>query len=94
MELENIISACRNNGDHFFDEHTMKYWGTKLESSLIEDQYFITSELDIDGERKYVPRMALLLKPAYTIRAIGSWCDTYDQAFEAITNHVKENRIV
>ena len=45
---------------HFFDKDTMAFFNSRLETGLLKDQYFITSEQDttyknpaFNGERRY-----------------------------------------
>lgn len=53
MQMSEAKQVYKSNGGHFFDRDTMKYWGSKVESSLLKGDFFITSENACDGSRRY-----------------------------------------
>ena len=51
MTMKELINRCKEDGNHFFDERTMEFWNSRVESELFGD-YFITSEDNFDRTRK------------------------------------------
>ena len=46
MRMQEAIKKYQSTGKHFFDEDTIEFWGTKLESDLFDNRCFVTSEDD------------------------------------------------
>ena len=44
MTIADVKAKNRAVGDHFFDANTMKFFGSRIESSLYKNNTFITSE--------------------------------------------------
>ena len=44
MKISEVKSIVRSNGGHFFDKDTMKYWGSRIETSVFKNGCFVTSE--------------------------------------------------
>lgn len=50
-------AAVKAAGNHFFDPGTMRFFNSKIETSLIGRSYFVTSEYSDDpAGRRYTPR--------------------------------------
>lgn len=43
-DIESVKRANKENGYHFFDYETMKFFASRIESKLYKNQCFITSE--------------------------------------------------
>ena len=57
MTISEVKSIVRSNGYHFFDKDTMKYWGSRIETSVFKNGCFVTSEDNYDKtERLYTVR--------------------------------------
>ena len=69
IELEN-----RQNGLHFFDADTKRFFGSRIGKEVYGGCYFITSEHAgfSDTTRRYTVRMAL---PDGKIETIGEFCE-------------------
>ena len=52
LTMKDVIEHNKDTRMHFFDKETMDFWGCKIESELIDDKYFITSELNFDGSKR------------------------------------------
>ena len=57
MNMTEAKRIYKSYKGHFFDKNTMKFFGSRIESGLFKDYFFVTSELDFFGEKR-----------AYTIR--------------------------
>lgn len=55
--IAEVKEANKKNGYHFFDKETMKFFRSTIVSDLIAGQYFITSEVNPEGERSYSVRV-------------------------------------
>lgn len=56
--LRDFIHKHTLNGGRFFLSVTMRYWNSKIESELIEGEFFVTSEADMmDRTRRYSIRL-------------------------------------
>ena len=44
MTISEVKSIDKSNGGHFFDKDTMKFWGTRIETSVFKNGCFVTSE--------------------------------------------------
>lgn len=56
MTISDVKILNRKAGRHFFDHETMKFFSSKIESSLLKGNYFITSEKPPRNPRYYVIR--------------------------------------
>lgn len=52
MDLGQAIKEYNKYGGHFFSNSTMRFWKSELESGLMNNEYFITSEPDHNGENR------------------------------------------
>lgn len=79
-------------GLHFFDRDTMRYWKSRVESSLIGGRYFITSEEKwkfnehAKPERKYTVRET---KPDGRVTTLKSHIATLEDAREWLKDYRK-----
>ena len=69
-------------GLHFFDRGTMKFWKSRIESTLIRGRYFITSEAPFElggrtARRIYAVRYA---NNDGTIKTLASFLRSKDEA--------------
>lgn len=54
--MEDVRKANRELGHVWFDQATMEYHGTVVESELIDGEWFVTSDRTWDGKRAYTIR--------------------------------------
>lgn len=89
--LADVRAANQAIGNHWFDRATMRWWKTRIESSLRGGRFFITSEDEfcIDGRRPrrvYSVREAL---PDGSIKTHEHYLFDKDDAREAITRRLR-----
>lgn len=53
MNLTEAKAIYNSTGKHFFDPETMKFFGSRIESSLYKNRCFITSEKNFDGTKRF-----------------------------------------
>lgn len=53
MTLAEAKAKYNENGGHFFDRDTMRFFGSRIESDLYKNRCFITSEKNFDGTKRY-----------------------------------------
>ena len=57
MDMREAVRTYNMSGGYFFTPDTMKFWDSRIESELINNEYFVTSEPDMYGKnRKYTVR--------------------------------------
>ena len=56
--MDEIRSANRQAGRHFFEAGTMSFFHSRIETGVIADEYFITSEQFEDAPRTFTVRRA------------------------------------
>lgn len=56
--LRDVVTANDDAGRHWFEDDTMQFFKSRLESDLIDGRYFITSEHGPYGPRAFTIRMA------------------------------------
>ena len=56
--LQDVVRANDKAGRHWFEDDTMQFFKTRLESDLIDGLYFISSERGPHGPRAFSVRMA------------------------------------
>ena len=56
--LQDVVRANDEAGQHWFDADTMEFFKSRLESDLIDGRYFISSEHGPYGPRAFSVRMA------------------------------------
>lgn len=54
--ISDVRAANKQLGHHFFDKDTMKFFKSKIESGLIKQRFFITSEQPQSGPRQFKVR--------------------------------------
>ena len=58
--IAEIVKANKEAGQYFFSPDTMAFWGSKVETDVIEGCYFVTSEDNYDrSEKVFKVRKAL-----------------------------------
>jgi hypothetical protein len=58
--IAEIVTANKEAGQYFFSPDTMAFWGSKVETDVIEGCYFVTSEDNYDrSEKVFKVRKAL-----------------------------------
>lgn len=55
-EVQQAVTA---SGDHWFDRSAMRLFGTRVGRSLYAGRYFVTSDLDAHGVRRYSARRVI-----------------------------------
>ena len=53
MTLAEAIEKYNETGGYFFDEDTMRFFGSRIESDLYKNRCFITSENNFDGTKRF-----------------------------------------
>ena len=89
--IADVRAANRVKGQHFFDAGTMRFFNSKVESSLYAGRYFITSErFRYDDPKTYTIREA---KEDGDIDTIGEFCAYKDieTAREEVRRLVRDN---
>ncbi|RJQ46849.1 MAG: hypothetical protein C4534_02045 [Gaiellales bacterium] len=81
--MADVKRANHESGGFWFEPATMRYFQTKIETSLIAGRYFVTSERHEDEPRRYTCREAL---PDGSIESVGQFQQyrTLKEAREAI----------
>lgn len=51
--MSEFKAAYKAAGMHFFDRKTMNFFKSRIESGVLKDRFFITSESDIRGENRF-----------------------------------------
>ena len=80
-----------NIGQYFFSKSTMKFFQSRIESTLYNDKYFITSEQPPYGSRHYTVRLA---NPDGSIDTVKEFyaIKSKDAAREAIRELLKQDK--
>lgn len=78
MTLSEFVEASNDAGYHFFDDRTMRMFGTKLHGDIYGAGYFVTSEQDSQGlawggERRFTVRQAVSLTEVRTVSEFGEF---------------------
>ncbi|RHU03312.1 MULTISPECIES: DUF7447 family protein [Erysipelotrichaceae] len=92
LRMKDVIRMCKEKGLHYFDKDTMEYWGTKIETELMEGNLFVTSEDTFDSmERKYTVRH--FDENTLKIRTVDDFqrFETLEQALNFIENEYTES---
>ena len=56
--IDEIRATNRNAGQHFFDEDTLRFFGSRIHDEVYRGRYFITSEKGPSGGRLFTIRKA------------------------------------
>ncbi len=56
MTIADVKALNKRAGQHFFDRATMKFFNSRIESTLMKGNYFITSEQYPFNPRRYKVR--------------------------------------
>ena len=56
MSLKPVVEKNRDAGFHFFEDETMKFFDSQVDSGLLKSEFFITSEVPPESERWYTIR--------------------------------------
>lgn len=51
--IHDLRRLCRMQGNYWFDESSMRFFDTRIETELLDKKYFITSEQPPAGGRRY-----------------------------------------
>ena len=88
--IDEIRSANRNAGRHFFDESTLRFFYSRIHDGVYEGRYFITSEKGPTNVRYYTVRRA---NEDATITTMGEFQNygTHRDAQDAIEDHAWED---
>ena len=81
--LAEVKKQHKANGGKWFNRETMQFFGSKVESKLIADRYFITSETHGSETKRYTIREVL---ENYDIDTVGAYCayETLEEALGAL----------
>jgi len=59
MNIEMIKASNLLAGQHFFERATMRFFQSRVFSTVYGGKYFITSEINPSGEKRYTVREAV-----------------------------------
>ena len=89
--INQIISEAQSAGSHFFDEATLRFFSSRIQSKIYGGCYFITSERD--NYRDSNPRFYTIRKyeGGLRIETVGEFCQyrTKAQAVAAVNKLIK-----
>lgn len=51
--VDEIVRANQRAGFHFFDRDAMRFFGSRVHDEVYGGRFFVTSELDFYGERRF-----------------------------------------
>lgn len=88
-DMQEVIEANEEAGRYFFSENTMRFFDSRVESELFDNQTFITSEKRgfEDYRRVYAVRVA---NPDGTISTVEKGFDSYEDAEEVALDYDSE----
>lgn len=69
--ISELRALAKENGSHWFDASSMRFFGTKIESDVVRGNYFVTSEQPPHGPRKFTLRS---FDNEARIGTIGEFC--------------------
>jgi len=89
--IEHIRAAADRAGSHWFSPGAMRFFGTRVHSTLYGGRYFVTSEQPWDGPRGYAVRCVTVsgdgqaATGGFSIDTVGELCQyaTRDAAHQA-----------
>lgn len=87
--LADVKAINAANGYNFFSKEIMRFWKSRMESSLIKGRYFVTSEEGVAigrAGRVYSLRYA---KNNGSVRTVVSHCSTKQEAKDAISKDME-----
>lgn len=93
--LADLRAANAANGFHFFERGTMKFWKSRIESTLIRGRFFITSE-DTWGFGSAPVRRIYAVRHANddaTITTVRRFMRNKDDARELIARYVRGEHV-
>lgn len=97
-DIAHVKAANRNLGHHFFERDTMRFFQTRIGSTLHGGRLFVTSERDDsygapawDGQRRYTIRRANSDGSIHTVSGFGEYA-TSAAANAAAARLAKETR--
>jgi hypothetical protein len=70
-DIREVRDASNKIGNHWFDGETMAYFGTKFESTVYKNRFFITSEIPPYGKAGFTIRF---VRPNGTIQSLFDLC--------------------
>jgi hypothetical protein len=81
--MAELRALAKENGSHWFDASSMRFFGTRIESKVIRGRYFVTSEQPPHGPRKFSLRS---FDEVGAIDTVGEFCahNSKRQAIAAI----------
>lgn len=81
--IEDLTELNRQNGGCWFEPDTMSFFGTQIETEIIQGKYFVTSEQPPHGPRKFTLRS---FDQKGRVNTVGEFCayDDKDEALNAI----------
>lgn len=84
--IRELAALNHENGGHWFDKSSMRFFGTSFESGIIRGKYFVTSEKPPHGPRKYTVRS---FDDKGNVHTVGDFCG-YGTRAEAMANVPKD----
>jgi len=77
--IAEVKKANKAIGQYWFNKETMAFFDSKIESKLIEGQYFISSEYSPWGGKKYTIRIVSPIGAVDTVGEFGKY-ETKEEA--------------
>lgn len=68
-----VIEANRASGHHWFSPSSMRFFGTRIESELIEGRWFVTSECQDDATMPRMFTVREVTDEGRTIETVGEF---------------------
>lgn len=82
MKMQDVINEVTEAGNKWFNEETMQFWDSHIESELFDNLTFVSSELTHDGkERRYTIRR--YVSDCKDIETVGEFLQ-YDALEDAV----------
>lgn len=71
--MDEVRKAVTDGGSHWFDKNTMRFFRSRVSEALYGGQYFVSSEENPSGERRYTVRKVEWEDDRYVINNVGDF---------------------
>lgn len=90
--IQELKALAHENGSHWFDKSSMRYFGTRIESGILFGRYFITSEQPPNGPRRFSVRT---FDSEADIETVGEFASmrSRGEAMQFLKTHMKGNEV-
>lgn len=79
-DMTEVRQAVTAGGSHWFDKDTMRFFGTRLSRDLYAGRYFVTSEQNPSGVRRYSVRKVVCENGAWAVETVGGFAGFHSYA--------------